>query len=63
MSKEWYMAMNKNRKWHLFTAEPIRFENKWLVCEGEGEAYPVDKHFPKAENWKKSCYKLVKVEE
>jgi hypothetical protein len=54
------MAMNKNRKWHLFTAKPVRFENKWLVCEGEGEAYPVDKNFPKAENWKESCYKLVK---
>lgn len=61
--KEWYMAMDKNRKWHLFTAKPVRFEKKWLVCEDDGEVYPVDKHFPKAENWKKSRYKLVKVEE
>ena len=59
MSEEWYMAMDKNRKWHLFTAKPVMFENKWVLFD-DGEIYPVDKHFPKAENWKESRYKLVK---
>ena len=59
MSCNWYMAMDKNRKWHLFTSKPVIYENKWVLFD-DGEIYPVDEHFPKLTNWKESRYKLVK---